>query len=263
LFFYFTGEIKSDFISGADLFIAVDSSELPRLVAPEIASSYIGRKVTALQIDHHTKGGLEQLVDISYVREDVSSTCELIYNVLTELKVKIDKSIATCLLTGIVGDTSSFQNQNTTQESFAIASELMKLGARQRIITDNLFGGREVDSLKAWGLAMERLYINTKYGVAITYLTYNDLEKFGLSSDVYSGIVNFMNSIKGARAVMFLTEEERGTVKVSMRTRDAHVSVANIAKAFGGGGHVKAAGFSFPGTLNMLTEGSNSHIVIV
>lgn len=262
LFFYFNGDIKSEIIPDVDLFIAVDSADISRLVAPEIAKQYQERGVKIAQIDHHTKGDLSESANVSFRDEQACSTTEIVYNLLKVLGAKIDKNCATCLLTGIVGDTSSFQNQNTTKECFSIASDLMKLGARQKVISDNIFGGKEVDMLKVWGLAMERLYVNERYGIVTTYLTYSDIETYGMSPEVLSGIANFLNSIKGAKVVVLISEEEKGTIKVSMRTRDEHVNVANIAKMLGGGGHVKASGFSFPGSLNILTEGANSHIVI-
>lgn len=263
LLFYFNGDIKGDFIASVDTVIALDSSDVSRLVCPEIARDYKERGTKVLHIDHHTPGDLEVFADYSCRVESACSTSEIVYNLLIDLGAVVDKNIATCLLTGIIGDTSSFQNANTTESCFAVSSELMKRGARQRSIAGSMFGSRDVDALKVWGLAMERLNENREYGIVSTYLTYTDIEAFGLSPDVLSGIVNYLNSIKGARVVMLIAEEEKGTIKVSLRTRDEHVNVAALAKVFGGGGHVKAAGFSLPGTLKKLTEGENNHIVIV
>jgi phosphoesterase RecJ-like protein len=263
LFFYYSGEILDKYVAGPDLVILLDSSDFGRLVAPEIAEEYKKAGATMVQIDHHSRGDLAEFVDLSYINSESCSASEIVFNLLNELGVMIDKNIATCLLAGIVGDTSSFQNQNTTKECFAASSELMKRGARLRTIVNNTFGGKEVDTLKVWGLAMERLYVDKHFGIVSTYLTYEDIEKYGLSAEATSGIVNFLNSIKDAKAVVLITEQERGIIKVSLRTRDEHVDVAKIARQLGGGGHIKAAAFSIPGSLKMLTEGGNNHIVIV
>lgn len=261
LFFYFQGDIVQD-ISGVDLLILIDSSDLNRVSDPTLAKRLKQAGSQVILIDHHTLGDLQQFADVSFTDTKACSTSEIVYKLLLELGVELDKNIATCLLAGIIGDTSSFQNQNTTKECFAVASELMKRGARLRSIINHTFGSQEVDVLKLWGLAMERLYVDKKHSVVSTYLTFDDIESYGLSADAVSGIVNFLNSVKGAKIVMLVTEEEKGTIKVSMRTRDEHVDVAKIARQLGGGGHVKAAGFSFPGSLKILTEGHNSHIVI-
>jgi phosphoesterase RecJ-like protein len=263
LFYYFPGEIRGEYVPGVDLFIALDSSEVKRLVAPEIANTYKEDGTSIVHLDHHVPGDLEQFADSSYINMKVSSTSEIVYRLLVSLDVVFDKNMSTCLLAGIVGDTSSFQNQNTTGESFAIASELMKRGARLNSIIAHTFGGKEVDVLKIWGLAMERLQVDQTYGVVTTYLMLEDVREYGLSPEAVSGVVNFLNSIKGARVVALITEEEEGSIKVSLRTRDEHANVASIARQLGGGGHVKAAGFTFPGHLKMLTQGKNSSIVIV
>lgn len=263
LFFYYTSEISDKYIPGVDLLILLDSPEVKRLVAPEIAKQYKVGGTKILQLDHHLAGDLPDFVDISYIDIHACAVSEIVFNLLQSLNVTIDKNIATCLLAGIIGDTSSFQNQNTTKECFAASSELMKRGARQRTIVNNMFGGKEVDTLKVWGLAMERLSVNERLHAVSTYLTYDDIVSFGLSPEATNGIINFLNSVKGAKMVMLLTEREKGTIKVSLRTRDERVDVAKIARQLGGGGHVKAAAFSIPGSLKKLTEGGNNHIVVV
>ena len=262
LLFYFSGDIVQS-VEFCDLLILIDSSDLARVLNPDLARKLKTEGTKVVMIDHHTHGDLQNFADISLVDEIASSASELTYRLLDEMKINIDKNMATCLLAGIIGDTTSFQNQNTTEASFSIASELMKKGARLPNIINNTFGGKDVDVLKLWGLAMERLRTDNPYGIVFTYLTYDDISQYGLSADATSGIVNFLNSIKNARVIALITQEEKGIIKVSLRTRDPYANVASIAKQLGGGGHIKAAAFSFPGTLKMLTEGSNSHIVIV
>ena len=262
LFFYYTGEVVTA-VESVDLLILLDSSDVARLSNPEIAKNLKQAGVKTVLLDHHVHGDLQKFVDIAVSDDTACSTSEIVFQLIETMDIEIDKNIATCLLAGIVSDTSSFQNQNTTKECFAVASELMKRGARLASIVNHTFGGKEVDVLKVWGLAMERLTVDKQSGVVSTYLTHNDILSYGLSTEAISGIVNFLNSVKGARIVMLITEEEQGTIKVSLRTRDAHIDVARLTRQLGGGGHVKAAGFSFSGSLKILTGGDKSHIVIV
>jgi phosphoesterase RecJ-like protein len=131
----------------------------------------------------------------------------------------------------------------------------MAHGARLKIINKNLFGSKDVDVLKLWGLAMNRLYHNKKWGVVSTYLSNKDIQECGISVEALSGIINFLNSVKGARMIVLITEEEAGKIKVSFRTRDERVNVARLAAAFGGGGHNKAAAFKLSGKLNINNNG--------
>ncbi len=249
LFFYFTGKLSPVASEGFDTFVILDTSDVARTVNPALAAKYLKLAKNTVYIDHHTQGDLEAQVATALRDEHVSSTSELVYEVICELGVEFDKNIATLLLAGIVADTSSFQNQSTTKVSLEVAAELLKKGARQKAIMAQLFGSSEVDALKLWGLAMKRLHLNKKYQAVSTYLTYEDITSCGISGDAISGIVNYLNQVKGAKMVVLVTEEEPGMVKVSFRTRDEGMDVAKLARQLGGGGHVKASGLTFTGSI--------------
>lgn len=252
---YFTGSVVPKAEHSFDTFVILDTSDLERTVDSSLATQYLKQAKDSIYIDHHTKGDLSEMVSVSLRDETVSSTSELIFEVITDLGVTIDKNIASLLLAGIIADTSSFQNQNTTERALTVASELLKKGARQKTIVSQIFGGSEVDALKLWGLAMDRLNLNKSHGVVSTYLTNEDITSCGISGDAVSGIVNYLNQIAGARMVMLVTEEDEGQIKVSFRTRDDSVDVAAFARQLGGGGHVKASGLSFAGSLGESSKG--------
>jgi phosphoesterase RecJ-like protein len=58
-----------------------------------------------------------------------------------------------------------------------------------------------------------------------------------------------MNVLGESRMAMVLTEQADGMIKGSFRTTRDDTDVSAIAKALGGGGHKKAAGFTVPGPL--------------
>ncbi len=252
LFSFYNGEISSVLESDVDLLIVLDCSDKKRTVMPEVVDLFKLKEIVL--IDHHTKGDLLRLADVSWVNSSFCSASEMVFHLLKELDVEIDKNIATCLLTGIETDTSSFQNQNTTKECFFVASELMARGARLKTIISNTFGGKPIDNLKIWGLAIDRIRMNKRINAIISYLTYEDMKKYEISGEALSGIANFLNSIKGAKIFVFLTEEEKGIIRVSLRTRDDNVDVSVLAKLLGGGGHVKASGFTVHGSIKKSGE---------
>jgi phosphoesterase RecJ-like protein len=256
LYFYYNGDISADFVADIDLLIILDTSDKIRTTLPDFVDKYKESKIKILLIDHHTQGDLANIADLSLIEPKSCSVSEMIFNILEELNIELDKNIATCLLTGIETDTSSFQNQNTTKECFFVASRLMAKGARLKTIINNTFGGKPVDMLKIWGLAIDRVYFHKKYNTVISYLGYDDIKKYGISGEALSGIANFLNSIKGAKMFVFLTEEEKGFIRVSLRTRDDKIDVSSLAKILGGGGHMKASGFSFSGYLRVCNEDS-------
>lgn len=70
------------------------------------------------------------------------------------------------------------------------------------------------------------------------------MDEAGVDVEDIDGLSNFLHGVIEADSIIVLREQADG-VKVSMRTMSGNV--AAIAKMFGGGGHVKAAGFSVPG----------------
>ncbi len=238
-------------MQNVDAVVIVDSASLGRIHAREILENYKQKGIQTILLDHHLASDLINFADIGWQDEKVSSVSEMVLAVLKEMNATIQKDIATYLLAGIEGDTGSFQNQNTTKDSFEDAAYLMSKGARFRSIIANAVNSkRNINLIKLYGLALERVVYNKKYKTAATYVTLQDLKNYGLEEEAsYSEMINFLNTIGGIKMIVLITEREEGVLKVSLRTRDDHVNVQRLANAFGGGGHIKASGFSLSGKI--------------
>ena len=145
-FFTKFGKVTFDneYINHIDLLIILDTPDLARVSSPDLVRMYQKKDVKIILIDHHLKGDLSIYANCSYVEQTSCSTSEIIYEIMQALKVKIDKKIATYLLTGIETDTTSFQNQNTTSKSLKVASELVTLGARLNLVIKNSFSNQSL-----------------------------------------------------------------------------------------------------------------------
>lgn len=245
----------------ADCLIIADTSGRNIISIPEVADKHLSDGDTAsILIDHHEKGELVNHVNYAWVDQKYCSASELVLELVKGLKVNIDSEIATALLTGIDTDTTSFQTQNTTSRAFASASYLMDRGAKLYDIVQNNYFNHTIDSLRVRALVIDRLVINRKHGVAVSYLLNEDFN--GASIEGASRMIsqaNFLNTIKGVKMIIFMSEIELGTIRVSLRTRDHEVDVSQIAKTLGGGGHIKAAGFLFNGHMRV----NNGRVEIV
>ncbi len=230
-----------------DLIIVLDSGSLDyagvyTLMESIVYTSYI------INIDHHKTN--DKFGNLNLVIESASSASEIMYDLFRLWKVSITKDMATSLLNGIIFDTGVFSNAGTTLGSLKAASHLLNLGARHKEINENFIRNKSLNLLKLWGLAFERLEYNSKYQIAYTILTYQDVEKFDLEEGASEGLSNFFNELAGAKITMVLYEKEPGVIKGSLRTTFNDVDVSALAKAWGGGGgHQKAAGFTISGTL--------------
>lgn len=232
-------------LADVDLVIALDHSQIHRT---GMGSDILDGKAPVLTIDHHATS--DRVGSLVVVIPDAAATCEILTDLLRALPLPIDSGTATCLLTGIITDTGSFQHANTSPAVLATSSFLLERGANLRAIVQATFQGRSLPALRIMGRALERIQTNAATGAAVSIITQRDLEECGATLDDLSGVVNMLNSIPEANFSLLLTEYERGKVKGSLRSEpERRVDVSKIAARFGGGGHALASGFEVAGTL--------------
>jgi phosphoesterase RecJ-like protein len=210
----------------------------------------LSKEAPLVDIDHHPKAVRPKGRRLAVYDQQASSASEMIMEVALTARWKVPRTAATALLTGIIFDTSAFQNQNTTAQTMRMTAELLRRGAKHRAVVMNSFYNSTVPKLKLWGTVMSRIEQNPDvHGIVSTVVTADDLAECGATPDDLEGLVNFLNAIPGVPALMLLTDLQEGTVKGSFRTRDESIDVNKLAGLLGGGGHRQAAGFSVAGRL--------------
>jgi len=247
----------SIFENEVDLVLAFDCSDenyIERLV------SKIPHRPLVINIDHHASNS--HYGDINYVVSHAPATAAVVYSLFHHNQIIPSKQAATCLLMGICFDTTVFRNSASDKDAFYIASKLIKLGARSQEVVRAVFSGRSIPTLRVWGVALERLQKHPVYEFVTTCITRKDMDEHGITDDEVDGLSNFLHFVSDAHTLFVLKETTCGGVKVSMRSEKHDVSL--IAKTFGGGGHVKAAGFTIPqSTISYDTQGNwkvESHV---
>ena len=233
-----TEEIISDFSKdySFDLFIALDCSDLSRLGE---AGKYFSKAKSTVCIDHHV--GTDSFADYDYIFPKASSTCELVYEVLDQ--DKISKDIAECLYTGMVHDTGVFQYSCTSAKTMNIAGSLMEMGIDYPKIVDDTFYTKTFNQNQILGLALLKSQLHLDGKVIVSVITREEMKKYDVLPKHLDGIVNQLRVTKGVEVALFLYETEDKEFKGSLRV-NGNVNVAKVASHFGGGGHIKAAGFS-------------------
>ncbi|MCX6746042.1 MAG: bifunctional oligoribonuclease/PAP phosphatase NrnA [Candidatus Parcubacteria bacterium] len=223
-----------------DLLIALDCGDLKRTgIAEDIQK--IKTPNILVNIDHHQSNDF--FGHLNLVIPQASSTSEIMYNFFKFHGLPIDKYMATNLLTGILTDTMNFTNAATTTESLKIASELLKVGARLNQIMSNIVKNKNFEVLKLWGNLLDKIEYNPEYNFAYTTITQKDLLAEQISAESVDGLANFLSNLQDTDFILVLSEEENDLIKVSLRTTKEDIDVSQLAKAFNGGGHKKAAGF--------------------
>lgn len=236
-----------DSLTEYDLVITHDSGEIDHIFPSDILVT----KATVIQIDNHSGAGNTPFGTFQILEPATSATCHLMYYIFKEAGAEITQSMATNLMTGIVYDTGKFQHSNVTPELLRVASELLAKGAPLPKIQTTLYNRRSVSALKLWGKALQRVRVNKNTGMAISVITKKDLEETGGDVEELSGLITMINSIKGSRFSLLLTEEAQDVIKGSLRSEEYKgVDVSKIARLLGGGGHKLASGFKIKGSLS-------------
>lgn len=246
---YFEVTNNTDILRNADLLCVFDAGDLRFAnIADAVAS--LNPKPKIINFDHHATN--ERFGDINLVIEDACSTTDVVSRYLNYIKFLMTREVATCLLTGIITDTSHFYNPATSKQAFAISSELIRAGANINVVARALERNKTLDALRVWGIAFDRLRVNPETGIATTVLRHEDIGDDENVHESIEGLSNFLGGSLNVKAVMVLKSTKDGEIKGSLRTTRDDVDVAQLAKQFGGGGHKKAAGFMIRGKVEMV-----------
>jgi bifunctional oligoribonuclease and PAP phosphatase NrnA len=210
---------------------------------PAIALKQAARIVN---IDHHHDN--TQFGTINHVVPAASCTAEVIWDLMRGLGVELSRPIAEALYVGLVTDTGKFMYENTGATAHLMAADLIGAGIDVHAIYRRLYEGvpqGKLDLLARGLSAVERFDDGL---LTLTQLTREDYAVTGADESFSEGVVDHLRSVEGT-AVAALVRELRpdGTPtrrKVSLRATDDRVDVSVIARALGGGGHRRAAGFS-------------------
>ena len=228
-----------------DLVIVLDSGSLKYAGVDTLMTALpLGYKL--INIDHHITN--PNYGDINLVVHEASSTAEILYRLFKDWGIDWNNDIATNISCGIITDTNGFTNAATSYQCFYAASEMIKQGAQPHNIIKNTLNNANVDNLRIWGRALERLEKSNKHDIVYTWISQADLKECNVDESSTDGLTNFLHILKDAKVIMVLTEMPNNTVKGSLRTI-SNIDLTKLASIFGGGGHKKAAGFSLPGSL--------------
>ena len=231
----------NNYIREADIIFTLDFNAFHR--AGNMEHMLAQNTALKIMIDHH------QAPDpyATYMYSDVtmSSTCEMVFNFINMLgdEELIDRNIATCLYTGIMTDTGSFRFPCTTSETHKIISKLIKKGANNSQIHNNIYDTNSFEALQLLGCALTNLKVLQDYKTAYITLSQEELNKYNYKKGDTEGIVNYGLSVQGiVLAAIFIEDKQEGIIKISLRSK-GHFSVNEMSRAhFDGGGHINAAG---------------------
>jgi len=199
--------------------------------------------VPMIMIDHHQKP--DSYATYTYSDTAFGSTCEMVYNFITFLGKKelIDKTIATCIYTGITTDSGSFRFPSTTSSTHRIVAELIDLGIENSEIHNQLFDNNSYNRLQLLGRALQNMKVFPEFKTSYISLSQKELDEFHYEKGDTEGIVNYGLTIKGIEfAAIFIEHRDENIIKISFRSQGSFDVNQFARDHFNGGGHINAAG---------------------
>ena len=251
-----TDEVKTQITDGDvyDLFICLDCGDAQRL---GFSGPLFEHAKETLCIDHHISN--DAFADHNYIVPDASSTSELVYTVLDKEKISLPSAEA--LYMGIVHDTGVFQYSCTSPETMEIAADLMRKGINGNEIIDKTYYEKTYIQNQILGRALlESMLIMDKKCI-VSVIRQKSMEFFQAKPSDLEGIVSQLRLTKGVEVAIFLHELSPQKFKVSLRSK-GKVDVSEIAKFYGGGGHVRAAGVTMEGSSHDVINNITARIAL-
>ena len=228
------GLLAPDAAVDAQAFVAVDCADVGRTGSQW---ARVGER-PSLCIDHHiTNPGF---ADVNYI-EDCAATGELICLLYDAFGQPINPEVGACLYTAIATDTGNFAYSSVTPRTFALMGKVMESGFDLPECNRLIYRNQRLQKLRMTARTVENAKLYRDGQVIVATLSKAETEAVdGLKADA-EGIIDSLRDVETVVVACFLREEGASEVKLSLRAKD-RVDCAALARAYGGGGHLRAAG---------------------
>jgi bifunctional oligoribonuclease and PAP phosphatase NrnA len=227
-----TDDINDELFNEA-LSIVVDTAAKSRVSDQRFElSNYV------IKIDHHIP--VEDYGDLIYVDTTRPATAQIIleFYLRFQEELKINMEAAVALYTGIVTDTGRFRFRSVTADTFKAVAHLLDYGLDFVDILSKL-------SIKSENLMKLQGYVllnfqKTENGVAYIKMKPEIIEKFSVSLEEATSLVNELSTLEDCPVWILFAEYENNIVRARLRSKGP--AIDGLANKYEGGGHALACG---------------------
>jgi phosphoesterase RecJ-like protein len=237
-----------DLCDQADLAVVLDTGEVPRIGR---VRSLI-RELPTVVVDHHPPGE-HPIGGISLRDPNACATGELVFDILLAAGGPWTDASVQGMYVAILTDTGSFRFSNSTPAAHRVTAELLARGVDPEEMNRRVYGAAPVRKYRLLERALATLDVDEALGISWMTIPPGAIEELGVTPDDLEGMVDIPRGVEGTRVGLLFRVTTTGEVKVSFRS-NGPVNVNELARRFGGGGHVRASGAMVPGPLDRAVE---------
>lgn len=230
-----------------DMIICLDCANYKRLGQID---ELFNKAKYRINIDHHQSN--EFYGDVNIVKKGYSSTCELVFDLINEINLPIDKEISMSLLTGISTDTGRFLYSSTTADTLAKASRLVENGADMMKINELIYQSKKFEAQLLENEILSKTEIYNDY-VAFGVVMTDQLNKYNVEISDIDSVINTFRDTDKIKISVLIKQQAENEYKVSFRSK-GNIDVGLIAKNLGGGGHKNAAATRITGNFETVSN---------
>ncbi len=230
-------------MEGIDLLFALDSSDPDRLGENKFL---IDKSKKVVNIDHHVSN--TEFGDINIVLPEFSSTGEILFELMLQMDMPIDREIASLIYVAISTDTGRFTYQGVTGRTHENIAKLYGYGIDAYELNTNLYQRRSLSRTKLFIKAISGMELYNDGRIGVVRVTRSMIDETGTSMDDTEGIVEFVRDTDSIEAACLLKEIDEEVVKLSLRTKNI-VDANKVCSSFNGGGHSRASGATVEDTI--------------
>ncbi len=222
-----------------DLVVVSDSASLERV------GLYINAKI--VNIDHHVTNTMYG--DLNIVQSEAIATTEVVYSLFKKLEIKVNAKMATALYAGILEDSDGFGSPRTDGTTFALAKELIELGAKHYDVVKYLQKYSTLSHLRLLGAMLLDMRLLHEATTALFVVEYTMLERYGARYEDAEEALERALEMPTVELSLLVLQKKEGSIKVSLRSEKFDCGA--LAVKFGGGGHKERAGCELESVLSL------------
>ena len=230
--------------------IALDCATKPRLGSNALKAA--SKAKLWINIDHHISN--PGYGDLNFIDATSPATGQILYNLITSEDFPLSDVTRDAIYVAVSTDTGSFQYGSTTAATYEMAADLVSRGLKVGEINAKTYDSHPYRRVELLRRLLNTLELTAEGRIADWQLVYSTQEELGLKPEDSEGLIDMIRAVEGVQVAAFFEELEDGMIRVSMRSKNKAINVCEVAKVFGGGGHIMAAGIRTEGTLEGIRE---------